>query len=223
MQDPVPSTHAPHDAVSLSTVNPPVSPQRPRRRWWPWLVVLGLVIVAVGAFFQRSTIGEATNPTPAAAAAGSRGVPVVTAVARSGNMGVYLTGLGTVTPLNTVTIHTRVDGELLEVDFKEGQIVQKGDLLARLDPRPFEVQLSSAQGQKAKDEANAEEHGARPHALSEPVRAQTDSKQQLDTQVATVKQARGAVNATRARSTPRQLNLVTRASPRRSPDASACA
>ena len=73
---------------------------------------------------------------------------------RSGNLPVYQDGLlGTVTPIQTVTIHTRVDGELIKVAFVEGQIVKKGDLLAEIDPNPFKAQLEQAQGQLAKDQA----------------------------------------------------------------------
>ena len=78
---------------------------------------------------------------------------MVTSAARQGDMDIYLNGLGTVTALYTVTLHTRVDGELIHVAFTEGQMVNKGDLLAEIDPRPFKVQLTQGQGTLMKDEA----------------------------------------------------------------------
>jgi membrane fusion protein, multidrug efflux system len=84
---------------------------------------------------------------------GARAVPIVAVKARRGAMPVYMNGLGTVTALNTVTVHSRVDGELINVAYQEGQYVKAGDLLAEIDPRPFQVQLEQAQGQLARDTA----------------------------------------------------------------------
>src|SRR5262245_46428772 len=138
-----------------------VPPPTSRRRWIVFLLVA--VVVAIGAYRVWSPAGGATPgdaPQAKDGAGGAhadappaRAVPVVAEPARSGDIRVYLDGLGAVTPLATVTVRSRVDGQLMAVHFHEGQMVRAGDLLAEIDPRPFQVQLAQAQGQLAKDEA----------------------------------------------------------------------
>jgi multidrug efflux system membrane fusion protein len=163
-----------------------------RRRWWIGLLAVGLLAIGVYVFVTRA--GEAPSraatpgPTPLA-----RAVPVVAAPARSRDMGVYLTGLGSVTPLNTVTVHTRVDGQLMSVRFQEGQLVRQGDLLAEIDPRPFQAQFTQNEGQLARDQAlldNAKIDWQRYRVLWAQDSIQ---KQQLDTQASLVRQLEGTV------------------------------
>ncbi|HWW87210.1 MAG TPA: MdtA/MuxA family multidrug efflux RND transporter periplasmic adaptor subunit [Vicinamibacterales bacterium] len=188
---------------------PPDLPPR-RRRWWPWVVITLLAMAGAYALWPHITQGQAKTSSPPAGAGGgnSRGVPVVVAATRSGNMGIYLSGLGTATPLSTVTVHSRVDGELIEVAFKEGQIVKQGDLLARIDPRPFEVQLTQAEGQKAKDEATLKNAQLDLARFQDLANRGILPKQQVDTQLATVNQAEGAIKSDQGQIDSARLNLT---------------
>ncbi len=164
--------------------------EKKRRIWW---IAALTICVAIGVvIFVRARGGEAPSGKQGGAAL-ARAVPVTAVAARKGDMNISLNGLGTVTPLSTVTVKSRVDGELMEVLFREGETVKSGDLLARIDPRPFEVQLVQAEGQLARDEAllqNAKIDVERYRLLW-----QQDSipKQQLDTQEALVRQYEGAI------------------------------
>jgi multidrug efflux system membrane fusion protein len=118
---------------------------------------------------------------------------VATETSRKGDFAVYLNGLGTVTALKTVTVKPRVDGELVKVAFTEGQMIKEGDLLAEIDPRPFQIQLQQSQGQLLRDEAllkNAEIDRARYQSLLDQ---DSISAQQTVTQEALVKQYQGIV------------------------------
>ena len=162
-----------------------------RQRYWIALLAMALLGAGIYVFFAQS--GEAQAPRTQQGAGAARAIPVVTAKAKTGEMNVYLTGLGTVTPLNTVTVKSRVDGQLMRVLFHEGDIVTAGALLAEIDPRPFQVQLAQAEGQQAKDQAllkNAQLDLERYKVLF-----QQDSiaKQQLDTQEALVRQDEAAL------------------------------
>jgi membrane fusion protein, multidrug efflux system len=117
------------------------------RRRWLWLLAAVFLGILVYSHFSKpgKTTGVGAAATPA--------VAVTTVAAKKGDIAIYLNGLGTVTPIATVTIHTRVNGELMKVGYKEGQIVPKGYLLAIVDPRPYEAALLQAQGQLARDQA----------------------------------------------------------------------
>jgi membrane fusion protein, multidrug efflux system len=176
-------------------------------RWWPWLLIIAVVALAAFFFLHRSSAEEKKKNASQAAALAAP-TPVVASTARTGNIPIYLTGLGTVTALNTAVVKSRVDGQLMHINFVEGQLVHEGSLLAELDPRPFQVQLAQAEGQKAKDEATLEND--RVDLQRYQILMQQDSipKQQLDTQVATVKQAVATVDSDQAQVESAKLNLV---------------
>jgi membrane fusion protein, multidrug efflux system len=167
--------------------------------------VLFIAVASAYLVSQRVMQGQAKTPPQAA---GPRAVPVVAAHARSGNMGVYLTGLGTATALNTVTVRSRVDGQLINVAFREGQLVHQGDLLAELDSRPFQVQLTQAEGQAAKDEATLKNTQLDLERDRDLFGKGILPKQQLDTQSSLVNQAEGAARTDLGQVESAKLNLV---------------
>jgi multidrug efflux system membrane fusion protein len=173
------------------------------------LVAAIAIIVAVLAWRHFSAAQPTAGTTPGAhqaagktgagrAAGGRRGAPmspVQAATATQQTVPRYLSGLGTATAANTVTVTSRVDGQLMAIHFTEGQQVKAGDLLAEIDPRPFQVQLTQAQGQLAKDQAtlaNARRDLARYQQL---VKTNLVSRQELDTQASLVQQTEGAIKA----------------------------
>lgn len=181
-----------------------------------WLAALGIVIVAGAAVYYWHTSGSSESGNTAAAqqGGGRHGgrfsgalAPVQAATATSEAVPRYLTGLGTITAANTVTVRSRVDGQLLALHFQEGQQVKAGDLLAEIDPSQFKVALAQAQGQLAKDNAtlaNARRDLSRYQQL---VKTNLISRQDLDTQSALVTESLGTVKADEASVASAQLQL----------------
>jgi multidrug efflux system membrane fusion protein len=188
-----------------------------KRRWWLWVLVVG--VIAVGVWYYRNSRhasqAAATTAAPGAASKGKGGsgagglvVPVVVSTAQRGDLPVYFNGLGTVTAFNTVTVRSRVDGQLVSVAFKEGQFVHQGDLLAQIDPRPFQVQLEQALGQLAKDQAQRKDAEVNFERYKLLFKEGVIPQQQLDTQGALVGQVDGAITSDQSQIDNAKLQLT---------------
>jgi multidrug efflux system membrane fusion protein len=169
------------------------------------LIFLLLLLVAAGV-----SCGSAdSKPSTARAATTGQAMPVGAVAAQQRDLPIYLAGLGSVTAYNTVSIKSRVDGQLAQVNFKEGQFVNKGELLAVIDPRPYEVALSQAQAQLFRDQAqlrDAQLNYERYKGLLQD--SGSMSQQQVDTQKASADQLEGAVRSDQAAVDNAKLNLV---------------
>lgn len=189
-------------------------PSRRSKLRWIWLLILAVVAYAAYKYWPKGGLfPPAQTESPGGKKGGRRGgfggpTPVVVTRATRGNIGVYFNGLGSVTPIYTTTIQSRVVGELMNVYYKEGDMVKKGDLLMEIDPRPYQVALEQAEGQLARDEAalnNARVDQARYEGL---LKQNAIPEQQLATQIATVKQDEGIVKADQGQVDSAKLNLV---------------
>jgi multidrug efflux system membrane fusion protein len=169
----------------------PATPVAKRRRW-PWLIAACLVLV--GGWF---VLAHRSKGPPQTGRSSERAAPpaiqVGTAVARVGEVQVFVDGLGIVTPISTVMVKSRVDGQLMAVNYVEGQMVRAGDPLVEIDPRPYQTQLTQAEGQHTRDEALLENARVDLERYQIAFGKNAIPKQQLDTQVATVHQYEGTV------------------------------
>ncbi len=171
-------------------------------RGWGWLIILLCVILGgMAAYFF---FGQSSG-SPAKAAPAAKGVPVTVIAAKTGDMPVYLYGLGSVTALNTVTVQARVSGQLVKVAYQEGQEVHQGDLLCEIDPQPFQVQLTQDEGMLDRDQSlleNAQVELDRYVQAKEAIPQQT-----IDTQKALVLQYQGDVKTDQGQVDAAKLNL----------------
>jgi membrane fusion protein, multidrug efflux system len=188
-----------------------------KSRWWLWVLVFAAI--ALGGWYYRnsrnaSSSADAASPGAPSSkgkggfGAGSMVVPVVVATAQHGDLPVYFNGLGTVTAFNTVTVRSRVDGQLINIAFKEGQFVHEGDVLAQIDPRPFQVQLEQAQGQLAKDQAQRKDAEVNFERYKLLFKEGVIPQQQLDTQAALVGQFDGAITSDQSQIDNAKLQLT---------------
>src|SRR5437762_2102653 len=184
---------------------PPPGRPPPRRRGLLRYLILLLVVLALILWLvfrsgpQAPQTGRFQSGGP---------MPVGTATVAKGDMPVTLSGLGTVTPLAMVTVKTQIDGQLVEVAFKEGQMVNKGDFLAQIDPRPYQVALQQAEAQLAKDQAALKNAQVDLQRYKTLVAQNSIARQTLDTQAATVQQQTAVVQADQAQIDTQKLNLT---------------
>src|ERR1700689_5458002 len=162
MTEPMPEIEAPEHPQQL--LAPPgesptkvtvVEKRSSHRRRWVYAAIL-VILALAGLFWWYEHAKSATAAKAASAkakSAAAAGIPVVAAQAQTGNIGVYVTGLGAITPIFTVTVKSRVDGQLMAVHFKEGDLVNQGDPLIEIDPRPYEAAVQQAQGALVRDTA----------------------------------------------------------------------
>ncbi len=187
-----------------------------KSRWWLWVVVFAAI--ALGGWYYRNSRSAGSSADAAAPGAPGKGkgnfsagnmvVPVVVATAQRGDLPVYFNGLGTVTAFNTVTVRSRVDGQLISIAFKEGQFVHEGDVLAQIDPRPFQVQLAQAMGQLAKDQAQRRDAEVNLERFKLLFKEGVIPQQQLDTQAALVGQFDGAITSDQSQIDNAKLQLT---------------
>jgi multidrug efflux system membrane fusion protein len=187
---PVTTTKAPQSAVP---------PPKRKHTGWLWLVV---ALAIGGLAWYLHVNAPAAGTTGGAKKGKGKGaggdVPVSVAKTRRGNIPVYLDGLGTVTAYYTVSVHTRVDGQIMSMPVQEGDFVKKDDLIAQIDPRPYDVMREQAEGAMARDQAllaNAKVDLQRYQTL---LAQEAIPKQQLDTQVALVAQYEGNIKTDQA-------------------------
>jgi membrane fusion protein, multidrug efflux system len=198
---------------------PPMGPGKPKKRGIIWVVLLLAIAAVTGyAVWQAGKKGTFAQPNQGfggrGRGRGGRGggglgpVPVVTAKVKRADVPVYLNGLGNVAGFYTATVKSRVDGQLMKVNFNEGDLVKEGQVLIEIDPRPYQVQLEQAQGQLAHDQALLDDAKLDLARYGTLLEEDAIPKQQLDTQKALVAQYEGSIKQDQANVAAARLNLT---------------
>jgi len=198
------------EAQTRANSSPELPGNKPKRRWWIWLLALAVLGFAAYRVHKGKVTPQAANTSPAAGAPGRNfgAVPVVAVPAVKGDIGVYFPGLGTVTPIHTVSIKSQIAGYLIQVLYKEGQLVNKGDPLAEIDPRPYQVMLENAEAGLLRDQATLDNAKVDLQRYQTLVPLHAVPEQQLATQTALVKSTEGVVKADQAQIDTAKLDLV---------------
>jgi multidrug efflux system membrane fusion protein len=175
---------------------PPVPPSR-RSRLWLWILLAVIFIAGAFIFYRHThqTAGENAGGGGKRGGYGAAAPPVMisTATAKTGDIGVYITALGTVTPVNTVAIQSRIAGQIMKVNYKEGQLVHAGDSLIEIDSGPYQAAVDQAQGQLVRDTALLSDAKVDLERYKTAFASNAIPHQQYETQVATVKANEGTV------------------------------
>jgi multidrug efflux system membrane fusion protein len=207
-----------HTTTTTAVPSPPSSssPERryssshdeqPKSHWWVWLLIAAIVLVGGFIYYRhRQAANEAA--AKAKAAQQPRAVPIVTATAKKGDIGVYVEALGAVTPVYTVNVTSRVQGQVMKVYYKEGQMVRKGQPLLEIDPRPFQAALTQVEGQLEHDQALLAEARIDLDRYQQAFNRNAIAKQQLDDQTQLVKQDEGTVKNDQGQVANAQVNLA---------------
>ena len=200
---------------------------RGRKTWWAVAAMLGIAGLAVAIRSRTGEPGGAVRGVGggrgAAGGPEARPIPVVVASVSRRDVPIYLEGLGSVVANRTVTVRTQVDGRLQEVRFQEGRRVRRGEVLAQIDPRPFQAQLDQAQGALLRDQSQLRAARLNVGRDRRLVAQKLVAQQQLDADTATAGQLEGAVRIDQARSRRPGSTSTTPGSPRRSTASPACA
>ncbi len=172
------------------------------------IILASILLIVIGAAAVRYTKKTTQNSKGPAPNAASRGVPVLAEPVATRDVPVYLRGLGSVSAFNTVTVKARVDGQITKINFREGQEVNQGDLLVEIDPRPYDVQLHTAEANLAKDEATLADAKLNLTRYTDLYKQGIVSQQQYNTQQSLVGQLQGSISADQAAIENAKLQLV---------------
>ena len=206
------------DTNTTTTTAAPSPPSSPEPRYsdrheenkgrkWIW-VLIAAIVLAGGYIYYRHRQAANDAAAKAKAAQQPRAVPIVTATARRGDIGVYVGALGAVTPVYTVNVTSRVQGQVMNVYYKEGQMVRKGQPLLEVDPRPFQAALTQVEGQLEHDQAVLSEARIDLDRYQQAFNRNAIAKQHLDDQTQIVKQDEGTIKNDQGLVANAQVNLV---------------
>jgi multidrug efflux system membrane fusion protein len=200
---------APESAPEIRVAPVPEEGRQPRRkRSWLIIAVIAVLIIGVVLLLKQRSAAQAKAALAAAATAQNRAVPVSVVPVVARDVPVYLDGLGNVNALNTVTVKTRIDGQLLRFNFQEGQLVRAGEEIALIDPGPSEAQLAQAEATRFKDAATLENARRDLVRYADLYKAGVGSQQQYNTQQSQVGVGEGTVKADDAQIQQAKLNVA---------------